>query len=138
MINKYRKSDLAKIHLAKKELGMDDETYRAMLQSVAGVTSAKDLDAEARRKVLDHLRSCGMKFKRSSTPRYPGKPHNMDAQLEKIEALLADMNLPWSYADAMAKRMYKVDRIAWLKDQKQYQGIITALVKKQKKFAGDL
>ena len=136
MNDNYRKSDLAKIHLAKKELGMDDDTYRAMLQNIAGVQSAKSLDAAGRKAVLQHLRTCGMTFKRSSTPRYPGKPHNMDAQLKKIEALLADMQLSWNYANAMAKRMYQVERVAWLNDPKQRQGIITALVRKQKKQQG--
>ena len=35
---------LAKIHIAKAQLGMDDVTYRTMLQQVAGVTSSKQLD----------------------------------------------------------------------------------------------
>jgi len=38
-----RSANLAKIHIAKKQLGMDDATYRAMLQSHGGVTSSKDL-----------------------------------------------------------------------------------------------
>ncbi len=34
-----RAVDLAKIHLAKKGLGMDDSAYRAMLHAIAGVSS---------------------------------------------------------------------------------------------------
>jgi hypothetical protein len=40
-----QKSRLAIIHLAKKQLGLDDEAYRAIL-SGAGVTSAKDIETE--------------------------------------------------------------------------------------------
>ena len=32
-----KRRDLAKIHIARKELGMEEEDYRAMLQDVAGV-----------------------------------------------------------------------------------------------------
>ena len=31
-----RRSALAAIHIAKKKLGLEEETYRAMLQEVAG------------------------------------------------------------------------------------------------------
>ena len=34
-----RRAELAKIHVAKKQLAMDDETYRAMLMSQFGVES---------------------------------------------------------------------------------------------------
>jgi hypothetical protein len=40
-----QKSRLAIIHLAKKQLGLDDDAYRAIL-SGAGVTSAKDIETE--------------------------------------------------------------------------------------------
>ena len=39
------KQRMAIIHLAKKQLGLDDEAYRAVL-SVAGVESAKDIETE--------------------------------------------------------------------------------------------
>ncbi|WP_321276945.1 hypothetical protein [Thiomicrorhabdus indica] len=35
-----RKGNLAKIHIAKKELGISDDAYRAMLMEVAKVNSA--------------------------------------------------------------------------------------------------
>lgn len=62
--NRQRNIDLAKIHLAKKQLGLDDETYRAMLWTVARVNSAADLDQYGRSKVLQHLKSRGFKLTR--------------------------------------------------------------------------
>ncbi|MBN8479499.1 MAG: regulatory protein GemA [Burkholderiales bacterium] len=56
-----RSNELAKIHIAKAQLGLDDDTYRAMLWTVARVRSAKDLDAGGREAVLLHLRGCGWK-----------------------------------------------------------------------------
>ena len=57
--------DLAKIHLAKKALGMDDSVYRAMLYAIAGVDSAKTLDDSDRGKVLRHLRRLGWRPQRA-------------------------------------------------------------------------
>ena len=103
---------LAKIHVAKKQLAMEDDAYRAMLQSLAGVKSAKDLTVVQAEKVLAHLRKCGFtpaaKFGRKPTPARDRK-----ALVSKIEALLADSKRPWAYADAMARRMFQVDKLDW-------------------------
>lgn len=56
-----RQRQIAQIHIAKKELGMDDDTYRAMLQGVAGVDSSSKLDFAGMTKVLKHLRAAGFK-----------------------------------------------------------------------------
>ncbi|WP_230965437.1 gp16 family protein [Burkholderia cepacia] len=104
------KSTLAKIHIAKQQLGMDDDSYRAMLHSVAGVSSAKDLDAQGAAKVMRHLERCGFKpvHSHGRRPRYT---LTREAQLGKIEALLADAGRPWDYVHAMVKRICKVDAI---------------------------
>lgn len=56
-----RQRQLAQIHIAKKDLGMDDDTYRAMLIGVAGVDSSSKLDYNGMTKVLKHLRASGFK-----------------------------------------------------------------------------
>lgn len=56
-----RRADLAKIHLAKKQLGLKEDEYRALLASVAKVTSAKDLDFMGRQRLLIQLQSMGFK-----------------------------------------------------------------------------
>lgn len=73
-----RLRDLATIHVAKKQLGMEDDTYRDMLWSLARVRSAGDLDFAGRRAVLDHLKACG--FKRTG-------PMARDPQSRKVRAL---------------------------------------------------
>lgn len=54
-------SQIALIHLAKKQLGMDDEVYRTMLENVAGVKSSRDLDTEGLEKIMAHLTACGFR-----------------------------------------------------------------------------
>lgn len=51
-----RRRDLAAIHIAKADAGLDDATYRAVLREIAGVDSARDLTAAGRRAVLARLR----------------------------------------------------------------------------------
>lgn len=63
-----RRRDLAAIHCAAKELGLERDAYEAMLYSVARVRSAADLDHAGRRQVLDHLRACGWRPRRSGRP----------------------------------------------------------------------
>ncbi len=49
------------IHVAKRQLGMDEETYREMLRNVAGVSSSTELTLQMFQAVIDHLVSCGFK-----------------------------------------------------------------------------
>lgn len=135
-----RKDDLAKIHIAKKDLGMDDTTYRAMLLEVGGKTSAGDLDAFGRSQVLAHLRAHGWKPKRKGGNRQPNLSLgrlSRKKQLWKIEALLTVGGKPWEYADALAQRICKVDRLEWVKDDQLYK-IITALRKQALRDGWDL
>lgn len=62
-----RSNELAKIHIAKAQLGLEDDVYRQMLWSVARVRSAKDLDGAGREAVLKHLRGCGWQDKASAS-----------------------------------------------------------------------
>jgi len=54
---------LAKIHIAKKELGLDDETYREVLSSEFGVWSSKDLNNEKALKLIRIFKNKGWKPK---------------------------------------------------------------------------
>ena len=102
------RADLVKIHLAKKQLGLDDDTYRAMLYSVAGVQSSKDLSVDGVKDVLRHMERSGFKPTRHKRPKVAG---NRAAQIRKIEALLTDAGRPWAYLDGMIKRICSVDKI---------------------------
>ncbi len=52
---------IAAMHVAKKELGLDDATYRATLAQVTGKSSSAEMTEPERQKVLEHFRSKGFK-----------------------------------------------------------------------------
>lgn len=128
-----RRAELAKIHIGKKSLGLDDESYRGMLFKITNKKSAGDLDAHERVLVLEYLKESGFKPRHVSAiksgmhkkPSWERAP-----QLSKIGALIADMGLTWSYVDGIAKQMYKTDRVRWLYPN-QLRGVIVALIKRQ-------
>lgn len=118
---------LAKIHIAKKELAMTDDTYRAMLHGLAGVRSARDLSETQALNVLAHLKRCGWKPKGASQAGKRPKPAAGKAALiSKIEAQLAEAQRPWRYADGMARHMFQIDKVDWC-DADQLRRIVAAL-----------
>ncbi|EPF8142598.1 phage protein GemA/Gp16 family protein, partial [Providencia rettgeri] len=65
--------------------------------------------------VRDYLHDQG--YPRKSKRKYgrrPNVPATREVILSKIEALLSEAKRPWSYAEAMAKHMFKREKIEWL------------------------
>ncbi|PCJ88571.1 MAG: hypothetical protein COA54_02305 [Thiotrichaceae bacterium] len=85
-----RNAELAKIHIGKKQLDMDQQTYENMLWTQGRVHSSADLDEHGRHKVIKHLENCGAKFiKRKSSISVSGNAsHN---QISMINALWANL-----------------------------------------------
>lgn len=54
-----RDPQLAAIHVGRKALGWEEETYRALLQALTGKRSAGEMSAAERAKVIDYMRSQG-------------------------------------------------------------------------------
>lgn len=120
---------LAKIHIAKSQLGLDDDSYRALLARVAGVRSAKDLNPRQAEKVLAEFQRLGW-TPRPGTRQGRAKPRpakSRQAVMGKVEALLAEAKRPWAYADSMALHMFQVERVEWL-DDSQLQRLMQALI----------
>lgn len=69
----------AAIHVAKNQLGMDEETYRAFLAAIVGKDSCAKMTARELRRVLLALKECGFEVR--------GKERASDPQARKIRAL---------------------------------------------------
>lgn len=131
-----RNQELKLIHVAWRELGLDEDTYRDMLWTVARVRSAAELDGWGRRRVLEHMKARGFRA-RVKRRRSPGGVASMNqALMGKVEALLADQKLEWAYADGIARRMFNVDSVRFC-DAKQLRAVIAALTYRQQREDGD-
>ncbi|WP_424682944.1 gp16 family protein [Frateuria sp. YIM B11624] len=128
-----RVRQLAAIHvLAKKRLRMDQDTYVALLQRVGGVSSSADLDARGRAKVLDEMRRLAGEGEKQmgNAVSLPDAPQNVREEVAgmvaKVGALLAELGKGWNYAHGTAKRMFKVQRVEWLRPD-QLHRLVAAL-----------
>lgn len=54
-----RRALLAMVHIARKDLGLDEDTYRDVLERVTGRASARDLDERDLSKVIDAFKVKG-------------------------------------------------------------------------------
>ena len=122
---------LGAIHMAARERGLIQDTaagtdkvaYVAMLNQVAGVSSAAELDAAGLARVLDHL-----KPRRHSPRRRISVGPEKEALCSKIRALLfnAVPTRTEAYADGMARRMFSVERYEWCEPD-QLRRLVAAL-----------
>jgi phage gp16-like protein len=130
-----RKRELAQIHIAKTQLGLDDDTYRDMLFNVAGVRSSRDLTTTGRLRVLQHFEEKGWKKKgpaRTQCGKSPTTALDKEALMGKIAALLTEMALPWAYANGISQQMKFEQRVDWCTPQ-QLHKIVAALMYKARK-----
>jgi phage gp16-like protein len=129
-----RKAITARIHIAKKELALDDDTYRAMLQQVTNHHSCADMYISDLYKVMEHLKKLGYKPAARKFGKRPNPPKDKEALMGKVEALLADRGLHWNYAHAMAQRMFQVEKVDWL-DRDQLWRLVASLQKHAQRSA---
>ncbi len=123
-------------------LGIDKETKAGMLMERYGRAHTTEISFQQADDFLNELASKGFSL-RTFKRRYPNRPKNMDRggsraeQLKKIEALLTIGGKPWNYANSLAARICKCDRIEWVADHDLYK-IVTALRKQALREGWDL
>lgn len=110
-----RKNDLAKIHIAKKDLGLDDDTYRTIVREIgkSQTGSAADLTPGGRARVLQHFKSKGWKVRGSRKQKRVtpgGEILATDAQVARIKLMWLKM----ADAGAVHERSESALR-AWVK-----------------------
>lgn len=130
-------SSLAAIHVAKKQLGLDEDTYRAVLTRVTGKSSAAAMDEAERGRVVEELRRQGFQ----PAPRQArGEALNGPRKAlqgpfaKKLQALwIAAWNLGLvddrqdSALVAFVKRQTGIEHMNWLRDPADAEKVIEAL-----------
>lgn len=145
--DEQRKALLAKIHVAKKQLGLTEEEYRALLDGHFGAASAADLGLTDLKRLVLVMADYGFKPSKGHARRGATRKKTIPATLEqddlgrgplmkKIEAQLAEKgraegtDVPWGYAVAILKRQSGgVTRCFEHATPEQLRGIIAALTR---------
>ena len=118
---------LALIHVAKKELGLSDEDYRAILGQY-GVSSSKDLTMAGFEQVMEHMGRLGFKNSRpnrqptrapvrdANGPPYPAQLKMLEIYFDRLGFDSADrrqgfcqrmIKRPWPQTRAEANKIYE-------------------------------
>lgn len=102
---------LAKIHIAKKELGLDDDTYRAVLMRVTGQASSAGLSFDQMDEVLAEFKARGWKpsgYRRTAVSASARKVYALWTEL--YQAKIVALPKP----DGFVRRMTGKDRAEML------------------------
>lgn len=126
-----RRLMIAKLHLAKKQLNMADDDYRAFLERGTGKRSAADLSHGELAAALAEMTRLG--FTAAPKSGRPAARSSFTPVASKARALLISLGLMGVIRDtsekaleAFARRQLGVDRLVWA-DQAQVYKLIEAL-----------
>ncbi len=114
-----RRAMLAKIHIAKKELGLDDEIYRNMLENSTGKRSAGCMSDSELIDVLNCFKKSGWlqkignknSFRKISTKAYVRKIYVLWGLLKSGKVVKA------RFPDGFVRRMIGVENTEWVNPQ---------------------
>ena len=137
-----RKALLGMIHMSKKQLGLDDDTYRAVVARITKgrVDSAGDCTPAELKALADHFRTQGVAPKvvaggQAGKPRAAGPRRADHPAAKKARALwlaLADLGVirerSESALEAFAARQLGVEKLQWANQGQTYK-LIEALKK---------
>jgi len=137
---------LAKIHIAKKELGWSDDMYRDILQTRYKVDSAAKLNRFQGDDLIRHCKGLGFTVRKKNANGSPFKPSATyeSAMARKVVAIWVNLALAGKLRSSSdvalqsyVKRMSGVDNLAWC-DEQQLWTLIEALKKWAKREGVEL
>ena len=122
----HRRMLIAKVHVARKELGLDEDTYRGVLAQVTGKASAGDCDERQLVAVLDHFKLRGFAAK----PRGGVADHPSARKARALWISLWQLGVVKNRSDqaleAFAARQLGCERMQWARQSDSYR-LIEAL-----------
>ncbi|MBB4845019.1 phage gp16-like protein [Paucibacter oligotrophus] len=123
------------IHVARRELQLEEGTYRELLVCAGGASSTSEMDIPALDAVLAHLKSKGFKVRATAKAGAKGRPdrrQDSSVSARKVRALwlfLADLGVVRDPSEralaAYCKRIAKVDDLHWARPDQMHDLIET-------------
>ncbi len=122
-----RNNKLAAIHIGKKNLGLDEATYRAKLEVVTGKRSAGAMSERELDMVLESFRDDGFSPRRKAGKKSANPSHGcMRAMWISLFHLGAVHDRTDAALDAFVKHQTGIEKAAWVPPEKTYK-VIEAL-----------
>lgn len=118
-----RRGAIAKLHVAKKQLALTDDSYRAILHRVAGITSAREATEVQLLALLKEMRRFGFQD-RPNIATAPAHVRKVFAMWRDLAPLLTDANE--AALRGFVRRQTGIERPEWL-DGKQAAKVIEGL-----------
>ena len=127
-----RRADLAKIHIAKKQLGLSDQEYKDVLLDMFWSDSSADLDEKERAKLLARFKEMGFKIKKKKPKRKPRRAPGIAEVLPSNHAMVGLINhliedIKWDRPGGQSGYIKKIIQKPWPKTIKQASKVIEAL-----------
>lgn len=124
-LDRYRREELAKIHIGKKDLGLSDDLYKDILFQAGKVESSADLTWQGRRAVLERFAELGWKVKPSKrTSARSSRRLADDPQSKMLRGMWIELHKAGKVTDPsevalckFVKRMTGKDALEWLSNR---------------------
>lgn len=121
-----RKGLIAKIHVAKNQMHMDDDVYRNLLQETTGKNSCTEMTLLELQRVIAKMERLGFKPTRKNLGAKPLHFTDVSELMNKLAVLLKLTEKSWEYANGMAKQMFQKEQVNQL-DAVQLRKLVAAL-----------
>jgi phage gp16-like protein len=118
--DQVRRALLAKVHIAKAQLGLDDVLYRYILQNEYGVESSSKLSIRELISLVERFESRGFR------PRAQGE-HQAEALKERIGQELLHSPLNDKRLRGLVKKICGVDELRWARDPEKLKRLLAII-----------
>lgn len=129
------------VHIARRDLGMETDTYRAALLRATGKDSCSAMSKEELQKALDHLKLCGFKVRAKPAPSRALDQSPMSSKIRALWLLLHEIGAVSDPSEAAlgayCKRITGVEALQWT-DGKQCDRLIETMKKWAMRYLPDL
>jgi len=131
-----RNKMIAKIKIGQKQLGLDEDTYRTMLDDRYGKSSAAKLSLKELADCIHHLENLGVSFTSSPSTKQRG-PKDFYAVPDSVpfarqKRWIASMwyALGWNMSglDSRSAKQFGVERFIWINDQNHLQTLAKDMI----------
>ena len=123
---RQRRGLLAKVHIARKDLGLDEELYRDVIESMFDVRSAGDLTIPQLERLVGVFKQWGFR----ADPQ-----HQAAALRARAREIAAKLDRGEERLQGLCQKICGVSRIDWAHDPEKLERLLAALGKIEREYA---